>query len=74
MSDSAEPTVRRELKFHVFEAGPTGMFALGRQEKQTMKDACREAAAWINSQPGIEVLQIATSHSRFSAIVTVWYY
>lgn len=66
--------MKRDIHFKVFEQRPIGAFNLVRKQKQTMTDACRDAALWINGRSDIEVANITTTQGHFTALVTVWYY
>lgn len=67
------PPVTRPIKRAVFQESIT--FRLGEVtlDYKLIEKSHEKAEAWINANPGAEIVQIQTFHSSVLGVTVVWY-
>jgi len=60
------------LKYQRFEGLTSGCHTAGYDRKR-LDDARNQALAWVNANPGIEIVSIDSTFGTMLAVVTVWY-
>lgn len=66
------PPSSRPLQYAHFEGAKNGIHTAG-LDRDRLEIARKNAVAWINQNPGIEIVSIESSFGNMLAIVTVWF-
>ena len=66
------PEKTNPLQYAHFEASKAGIHTAG-FDRERLESARRQALAWINQNPGIEIVSIDSTFGHMLAIVTVWF-
>jgi hypothetical protein len=66
------PEKTNPLQYAHFEASKSGIHTAG-FDRERLESARRQALAWINQNPGIEIVSIDSAFGHMLAIVTVWF-
>ncbi len=67
------PPVTRQIKRAVFKETIVVRFGEVTLDYSMIEKSHEKAEAWINGQPGVDVVQIETVHSGTQAVTVVWY-
>jgi hypothetical protein len=66
------PQSARPLQYAHFEGAKNGIHTAG-LDRDRLEIARKQAVAWINQNPGIEIVSIDSCFGNMLAIVTVWF-